>query len=126
MCKPIINNIQRLEQLVGPVQSSDWLIEVEKRAVNRSKRNYSQKIVIRILRELRARNLSKRDFAIILGITPQTVNKWMKGDVNFTLETIEKIEDALDVDLIEVLIERSPVKLINNAVSEEENIKIEL
>jgi len=42
----------------------------------------------------------------------------MKGDVNFTLETIEKIEDALDVDLIEVQIKRSPVKLINNAVSE--------
>lgn len=102
MSKPIINNIKRLEEIVGPIQTSDWLSELEKRAVNRSRRNYSQKIVIRILRELRARNLSKKDFATMLGITPQAINNWMKGEVNFTLETVEKIEDALDVALIEI------------------------
>ena len=37
-----------------------------------------------------------------LQVTPQTVNSWVKGNSNFTIETIVRIEEVLGVELIEV------------------------
>jgi len=37
-----------------------------------------------------------------MGVTPQYINKIVKGKENLTLETIAKIEKALGITLIEV------------------------
>ncbi|NIJ52446.1 plasmid maintenance system antidote protein VapI [Dyadobacter arcticus] len=46
--------------------------------------------------------MSQKDLAEKLQVTPQTVNSWVKGNSNFTIETIVRIEEALGVELIGV------------------------
>ncbi|WP_409021341.1 helix-turn-helix domain-containing protein [Dyadobacter sp. CY261] len=35
-------------------------------------------------------------------VAPQTVNSWVKGNSNFTIETIVRIEEVLGVEFIGV------------------------
>ncbi len=37
-----------------------------------------------------------------MGVTPQYINKVVKGRENLSLETISKIEKALEISLVEV------------------------
>lgn len=46
---------------------------------------------------------SQAQLAKELKLSKQQVNKWVKGKENFTIETISKIESALDISLIEIL-----------------------
>ena len=47
-------------------------------------------------------NISQKDLADLLGLLPQQVNKWVKGKENLTLETIAKLEKALDFQLLNI------------------------
>ena len=72
----------------------------------RSKRGWltnSRRIAGLVLEYLREENVSKKALAEKLEVTPQYVNKLLKGQQNLTLETIDKIEKALDKKIIEVL-----------------------
>lgn len=37
-----------------------------------------------------------------MNVSPQQVNKWLKGKENFTFETVSKIEDALNIELLSI------------------------
>jgi DNA-binding XRE family transcriptional regulator len=62
----------------------------------------SRIIAINILAQLRKLGMSQKDLAEKLQVTPQTVNSWVKGNSNFTIETIVRIEEVLGVELIGV------------------------
>jgi len=49
---------------------------------------------------LKERNLSKAQFAQMLGKKPSEVSRWLTGMHNLTLKSIIKMEIALGVDLI--------------------------
>src|SRR3546814_205078 len=70
-------------------------------------RKKSQLVELKILRTLRKRGLSQKHFAEQLNVKPQQVSKWVKGSENFTFETIEKIEKALGITLIDVAEEKA-------------------
>lgn len=38
----------------------------------------------------------------MMNVSPQQVNKWVKGKENFTLETLSRIEEALEIDLLAI------------------------
>lgn len=57
-------------------------------------------IAHKIMDALDDQGLTQRDLAERLGITPQAVNKIVKGRQNLTLGTIRKIERALDIQLV--------------------------
>ena len=46
--------------------------------------------------------MTQRKLAEKMGVSPQYINKVVKGKENLTLETIAKIEDVLGITLIEV------------------------
>src|SRR5690606_38539292 len=48
------------------------------------------------------KKMSQSTLATEVGVTPQLISKWLKGKSNLTLETIEKFEEALGYELIEV------------------------
>lgn len=52
----------------------------------------------------------KNRLAKELGISPQLVSKYVKGEENFKLETICKLENVLGVELITVLQEDQEIK----------------
>ena len=82
--------------------SSDWQAEAIYRLDNKAWLQKSQSIALKILRTIRAQNLSQKELAQKLDVSPQQVSKWLKGNENFTLETIVKIESILKIELISV------------------------
>jgi transcriptional regulator with XRE-family HTH domain len=90
--------IKKLDSLTS-TRKSEWLEEAKQRKQNEAWLRKSQMIAVKILRELRRIDLTQKQLAEKLNVSPQTVNKWIKGKENFTLETISKIESALGITL---------------------------
>lgn len=86
--------------LIATKQTNAWLNEADFRFDNKSWLEKSQLIALKILRTLRHKNLTQKDFAKQMAVSPQVVNKWLKGSENFTLQTICKIQDALKISLL--------------------------
>lgn len=104
------NNKEILKKLDNLVEGkSNWQAEAEYRLENRAWLKNSQMIALKILRCLRKNNMSQKELAGKLGVSPQQVNKWVKGGENFRLDTIAKIEEVLQIRLIEVVREKQSV-----------------
>lgn len=95
------NILQKLES-VTTTESKAWKERVTRKAENPKALEKSRIIAINILGQLRRRGMSQKDLAEQLQVTPQTVNSWVKGNSNFTIETIVRIEEVLGVELIGV------------------------
>ena len=81
---------------------SDWMQQVEYYEKNRDWLDKSAEIAVRILSTLSRLSLSQKDLAERTGVTPQYINKVAKGRENLSLETISKIEKALQIRLVEI------------------------
>lgn len=82
--------------------SFNWLDRVEWRKRNSGWLKNSARIAIIVLSHLKSKNMSQKQLAEEMGVTPQYVNKIVKGSENLTLETIDKLESVLGVRLIEI------------------------
>jgi transcriptional regulator with XRE-family HTH domain len=91
-----------LESAFGKIEQSNWVEAAEQWKKELPWLQYSQQIALEILEHLDANDISQRKFAEMMGVSPQLVNKWLKGKENFTLETIAKMEFMLDISLIQV------------------------
>ncbi len=85
---------------IATKEPSGWLKDAKYRIENADWLKLSQAIALRILRTLRAKNISQKELAEKIGVSPQQVNKIVKGKENLTLETISKIQTALGVSLM--------------------------
>ena len=96
--------IERLNAYVSD-ESSQWLETAKWRAENKDWLIKSAKVAIKILREIRRQNemngMSQKKLAKLLHVSPQYVNRIVKGQENLSLETICKIEKVLQITLIE-------------------------
>ena len=61
---------------------------------------YSRFIAVAVLDKMEEMGLSQKELSERMGCSPQYVNKLVKGSENLTLETIAKLEDILDLDLV--------------------------
>jgi transcriptional regulator with XRE-family HTH domain len=52
---------------------------------------------------LKDKGLSQKDFARMLDKRESEVSKWLTGRHNFTIQTISRIECALDTKLVQVV-----------------------
>lgn len=96
---------EKLKNLIAE-EPSQWLEKAQWRRENRDWLNKSAKIAIKILREIRAQKdkngMSQKKLAEMMNVSPQYINKIVKGQENLSLETICKIERVLGITLIEV------------------------
>lgn len=72
----------------------------------REKVNLSFQIVDRIHEILKSKGLNQKDLANMLGKSEAEISKWMRGTHNFTIDTLAKIETALDAPIVEVCFEK--------------------
>jgi len=93
---------KKLEKLVSKEKGS-WLEDAQYRVDNRKWLKRSQYVALAILIALDKQGLSQKALAERMGISAQQVNKWLKGRQNFTFETIAKIEEALNIELMSVV-----------------------
>lgn len=59
-------------------------------------------IANRIYEILKAKGMSQKDFARLMGKTETEVSRWLSGTHNLTMATICKISAALDADVVKV------------------------
>lgn len=102
---------QQLEQLFGEIPQSKWNAAAKQRKENRQWLNYSQEIALAVLEQLDQKNITQKALAERLSVSPQLVNKWMKGSENFTLETISKIEAVLEIRLLNIEIKNEGIPI---------------
>lgn len=110
------DRIARFEKLVSQ-EKSGWLEKAKWRENNHTWLEKSAWIAIKILKALKEQQLSQKDLAEKMQVSAQYVNKIVKGSENFSLETITKLERALNIQLIEVA-------GINTSIEYEQNVAV--
>ena len=96
-----MNNIEKLNKLAAG-KTSKWADDADTFSENIAWLRKSGRIAINIITSLKSSGKTQKDLANMMGVTPQQISKIIKGRENLTLDTICKIEKALDTDLIEV------------------------
>lgn len=90
---------EKLEKLASD-EPSDWLEKARFHHENREWLKRSAIIAIHVLSALKRQNLSQKELADKLKVSPQQVSKIVKGQENLTLETISALETALGIKII--------------------------
>lgn len=73
------------------------LKEVAYRNANRDWLRKSKRIAVKVLMALKEQNMTQKDLAEKMKVSPQYINKIVKGGENLTIETITKLEDILGI-----------------------------
>ena len=79
---------------------STWREEAEWRRDNWSWLRHSQRIAVNVLLHMRQIGLTQKELAERMNCSQQYVSKILKGKENMSLDTLTKLENALDICLI--------------------------
>ena len=84
-------------------EPSEWQVEEERIRYAKSKGwlQYSRKIAIKVAVAMKQQGLTRQDVADRMGCSPQYISKLLKGEENLSLETICKLEDALNIAILQ-------------------------
>lgn len=94
-------NKEKLRKYISR-ESSTWMEQSDFYEVNKDWLDKSALIAIKILDTLRSQSITQKTLAESIGVSPQYINKVVKGQENLSLETICKIERSLGISLIDV------------------------
>ncbi len=79
---------------------TDWREHAQWRRENRHWLRYSGFIALKVMKRIEELGISQKELAEKLGCSPQYISRLLKGTENLTLETISKLEDCLQMDII--------------------------
>lgn len=83
------------------ISSSKWRDNAEWRIANKSWLRFSQHIAMMMLDRMEEMGLTQKSLAEKMGCSQQYVSKVLKGTENLSIETISKIESALELQILE-------------------------
>lgn len=95
----MMNVIEKLKEHASPTPSR-WKEEADQRRANKSWLRYSQKIALLMLDKMEQKGLTQKQLAELMNCSQQYVSKILKGKENLSLETLSKIESALDIQIL--------------------------
>ena len=82
-------------------KQSNYLQNAKFRIENKKWLNYSSQIALRIIAAMEeSEHMSQKALAECVGVSPQYINKVLNGQENLSLQTIAKLSDALNIELI--------------------------
>ena len=96
------------EEIISKLKShssetpSRWREKTEWRNANKSWLRYSQRIAI-TLDKMEELGLTQKSLAERMGCSQQYVSRVLKGTENLSIETISKIESALELEILELV-----------------------
>ena len=93
-----MSNLEKLNKILSN-QKSTWEEEAKWREKNEEWLSQSFDIAVRILDTLRAKKMTQKELAEKMNVSPQFINKIVKGQENLSLETIAKLNRALGINL---------------------------
>ena len=88
-----------------PIKSTGRRIDPVSRSTSQIWLPYSEKIASRAFAAMEKKKLSQRELADRMNCSPQYVSRLLKGKENLSLETICKLESALDESIIKSALE---------------------
>ena len=91
--------IEFLEANQSPTPSR-WREDAQWRRDNEYWLKYSRYITLQVMRAMDEQSVTQVELAKRMGCTQQYVSNLLKGSSNMTLETIARLENALNIDLI--------------------------
>lgn len=97
-----MSNLEKLNKILSD-RKSTWEDEARRREENEEWMSQSFDIAVRVLDTLRLRKMTQKDLAEKMNVSPQFINKVVKGQENLSLETIGKLSRALGIKLVEVV-----------------------
>lgn len=92
--------ISRLKEH-GSSTPSRWRQNAEWRMANRAWLRYSQRISMMMLDRMEELGLTQTSLATKMGCSQQYISRVLKGTENLSIETISKIESALEMEILE-------------------------
>ena len=96
-----MSDIQKRLTELSEGRVSNWSKEADFRIKNQKWLRYSHNIAGRILAALEDKeNMTQKQLAELMGVSPQQISKILSGNENLTLETISRLSDVLGVELI--------------------------
>lgn len=84
--------------------SSRWREKAQWRRDNEYWLKYSRLITIRVLRSMDDQSITQAELAKRIGCTQQYVSTLLNGSSNMTLETIARLEKALNIDILKSIL----------------------
>lgn len=91
--------VSKLEQMQSPTPSH-WREKAEQRQQNKIWLRYSQGIAMKMLAKMEEQCLNQSQLAERMGCTQQYISKVLRGQENLSIETIAKIERALNIQIL--------------------------
>ncbi len=91
--------IEFLEANQSPVPSR-WREEAQWRRDNEFWLKYSRHITLQVMQSMDKQSITQLELARRMGCSQQYVSNLLKGSSNMTLETIARLENALNIDII--------------------------
>lgn len=79
---------------------SKWKKEGEYRLKNKTWLRYSQMIAMKMLDKMESLEITQKNLAERMGCSQQYISKILQGRENLSLETLAKIEDALQLQIV--------------------------
>lgn len=113
---PLTFNLDKFKEFVEP-NTPQGQTQIESLKKDKGWLILSGEIAARIHKVLREKKMSQNDLAQRLGLTKSSVSKMLSGNTNFTLETLWRLEKALDITLIAVYSDTSTISNSLNKVS---------
>ncbi len=96
-----MNDIQKRLSEYSSERPSKRRRKATSRRENKEWLRYSQEIAMIMLDRMEELNLTQRSVADKMGCSQQYISKILKGTENLSIETICKIEEALDLRILE-------------------------
>ena len=100
---------EKLKNLATENPASGWKEKVEFRKENKAWLKKSTRVSLRVLDALDEKGWNQTDLAQALGVSRQQVSKMLKGENDFQLSTISKLEEVLGIQLQVILAENEQV-----------------
>ena len=91
--------IEKLEQH-QPATATKWKEKTEERIANKPWLRYSQYVAMQMLNMMEEIGLNQKGLAERMRCSQQYISKILKGQENLSIETICKIEEALNIELL--------------------------
>lgn len=82
------------------ITPSQWREHAEWRMANKTWLRYSQQIAMMMMDRMEELNMSQKQLSELMGCSQQYVSKVLKGQENLSLETLTKIENCLNLQII--------------------------
>jgi DNA-binding XRE family transcriptional regulator len=107
-----MENLKRFRDLVYDTDT-EIFVEAKFRVENHYWLKESKRIAFKILSKLKELGMTQKQLAEMMQVSPQQINKWVKGNEKFSLDTLLKLQEVLDVPILASYYEK------NNKTAEE-------